>query len=325
MITVSERKAAQSALGFFAPLSHYEAQHMVMAAAKFYKNVGKKTLSGKNKAEKPYMQFLRSFSSFTLAMFRDEVISLSTTNEDALEKAREIIEIFSKAYPNWQESYFFLDHFTANEIYKSQAIEIIEKTRDVYAEALKKKQQPATQSSQSQPAEQIKDNINETYNMEMPLQKYTSSDDRRKKPKKRGLALNFLIIIQYLQPFFALMSINEANASLPEHLHGYSSVLLLISFFSFASASRLRRGKSKEDVLAAITLMWIYIIAGQLFQTWLIKEVLESSFDHAAGINFIGILMSAAWLLAWTTYLLFSRKVKDFYSSKEFTRIEPSL
>ena len=94
-----------------APHTFNALQQLVMAMADFANNRGKKSFFGRDKGLEAYKKFEDKFRDTLLAMVIDGIVQRNVDPEPARLKLIEAIEVFSYAFPNWQDAYIFADEF----------------------------------------------------------------------------------------------------------------------------------------------------------------------------------------------------------------------
>lgn len=98
---------AQATLTRFTPNTFGALQHFVMSMEDYVKNSGKKSFFGRDKGEDAYINFLRQLRQTMLALYTDNQINASNTNDEILEKIEAVMMLFQKAFPNWPDAYLY--------------------------------------------------------------------------------------------------------------------------------------------------------------------------------------------------------------------------
>lgn len=101
----------QEQLPILYPHSFAAIQKLVMAMADFEKNIGKRSLFGRDKGAIAYEQFLNSLRQTVTCMTLDCKIRESSSVTEVVAALEELLTKFSMAYPNWEDAYKFANHF----------------------------------------------------------------------------------------------------------------------------------------------------------------------------------------------------------------------
>ena len=102
-------------------------QKLVMVMADIRKNAGKKTLFGKDKGQETYSKFLAMLKITIHSMILDGVIQESTSSAEVVTELLARLQMFSLAFPNWQDAYGFATYFLDDQ--KGNAVATIERLR----------------------------------------------------------------------------------------------------------------------------------------------------------------------------------------------------
>jgi hypothetical protein len=100
---------------------------LVMAMADVAKNVGKKTLFGRDKGQELYAKMLQALKVTVQSMVLDGVIRESTSTEGVARELEKKLEEFAMAFPNWQDAYGFAAMFFGEK--RKDAIATIDRLR----------------------------------------------------------------------------------------------------------------------------------------------------------------------------------------------------
>ena len=90
-------------------------QKLVMAMEDTAKNVGKKTLFGKDKGAESYMKFVACLRQTVAACILDRQATESDSNAHIIGVITMVLEKFAMAYPNWPVAYSFAAGFFSSE------------------------------------------------------------------------------------------------------------------------------------------------------------------------------------------------------------------
>lgn len=82
-------------------------QYLVMAMAKVFNNRGKFTIFRKDKGIAAYKKFEEKLNDTIFAMVLDRIIERNASPIEVRENLVEALEVFSHAFPNWQDAYAF--------------------------------------------------------------------------------------------------------------------------------------------------------------------------------------------------------------------------
>ncbi len=84
-------------------------QQLVMRMADYSKNKNNWTWWGKNKARTMWARFEEELKNTITSMYLDEIIERNASSDETRENLCMSIEIFAKAFPNWQDAYSFAE------------------------------------------------------------------------------------------------------------------------------------------------------------------------------------------------------------------------
>ena len=101
----------QEQLPILYPHSFAALQKLVMAMADISNDVGKTTWFGKDKGAIAYEKFHSSLKQTVIGMILDKKIMESASADDVVMKLGDMLNMFSMAYPNWNDAYAFANEY----------------------------------------------------------------------------------------------------------------------------------------------------------------------------------------------------------------------
>lgn len=116
-------------LRLMTPHTYNALTKLVMAMADVTKNAGRKTLFGRDKGQESYSKFLAMLKVTIQAMVLDGVIRESTPTDEVAAELEKKLEIFSMAFPNWQDAYGFAAMFLGEK--RKDAFATIDRLRSI--------------------------------------------------------------------------------------------------------------------------------------------------------------------------------------------------
>lgn len=120
-------KSVELLMSSMMPHTFNALQKLVMAMADVAKNAGKKTFFGRDKGQESYDRFLTVLKVTTQSMVLDRLTKESSSTEHVADILFSKIELFSEAYPNWQDAYGFAVYFFIKN--RDDAIAVIDRMR----------------------------------------------------------------------------------------------------------------------------------------------------------------------------------------------------
>ena len=120
-------RATEEIMRFSMPHTFNSLQNLTVAIASLIKSQGKRTWFGRDKSVIAYSKFLAEFKSTLHAMVLDGLITEATPPADVIAKIQNAFDLFSRAFPNWQDVYGFVEYFFVAK--EDEALAIIERLR----------------------------------------------------------------------------------------------------------------------------------------------------------------------------------------------------
>jgi len=114
-------------LRLFSPHTYNAMTKLVMAMASVTKNIGKKTLFGRDKGQESYSKFQKELKVTLQSMVLDKLIQESSSSDQALIVLKQKLREFELAHPNWQDAYAFSNYFFKET--HGEAVALIERLR----------------------------------------------------------------------------------------------------------------------------------------------------------------------------------------------------
>ena len=90
-------------------------QHLVMAMADYRKNVGKKSLFGKDKGAAAFQKLDRTLLQTLKGLDADGLVEAGATPDEYRKQLMIAVRGFERAFPNWQEAYGFAKTYFEGE------------------------------------------------------------------------------------------------------------------------------------------------------------------------------------------------------------------
>lgn len=119
----------QDQLRIITPHTYNALQKLVMAMADLKKNIGKKTLFGRDKGQESYSKFLEKLKITLQAMILDDIMKESASTVEAIGHLEEKLNEFSMAHPNWLDAYDFANRFFSGDMKDAKAV--VERLRSI--------------------------------------------------------------------------------------------------------------------------------------------------------------------------------------------------